>query len=75
MGAIYYIKNQLSNIRLLNLVRMFFAYFAHWQWPSPVTITPIYTSRELKLYSWEPRVSEFRNAYSSRANLNSCFFQ
>ncbi|KAM7535869.1 hypothetical protein Aperf_G00000095829 [Anoplocephala perfoliata] len=34
---------------------MFFAYFAHWQWPTPVTISSIYTSRELKLYSWEPR--------------------
>ncbi|KAM3176055.1 hypothetical protein ACTXT7_007285 [Hymenolepis weldensis] len=47
--------SDLECIPLVILVKMFFNYFANWQWPSPVTIAPIYTSHELKLYSWEPK--------------------
>ncbi|VDO03075.1 unnamed protein product [Rodentolepis nana] len=46
----------MESVPLIFLVKMFFNYFANWQWPSPVTIAPFYTTRELKLYSWEPKL-------------------
>ncbi|VDD81961.1 unnamed protein product [Mesocestoides corti] len=48
-------RNRGSNHRLTLLVQIFFTYFSHWVWPSPVVLAPVISVPQLRLYSWDPK--------------------